>query len=89
MSTEPSRSARCSGGGTSKGTPAAALEFVDALVEDGALSNSYLLPSVRGELLIQLERFDEARKELEYAITLCGNERERAVLRGKVDALPL
>ncbi|WP_194909193.1 RNA polymerase sigma factor [Catenulispora rubra] len=66
------------------GGPAAALEFVDALVVDGALANSYLLPSVRGELLIQLERFDEARVELENAIKLCGNEREQAVLKGKL-----
>ena len=69
------------------GGPAAALDFVDALVEDGALANSYLLPSVRGELLIQLARFDEARVELEHAIKLCGNEREQAVLRGKLAEL--
>jgi RNA polymerase sigma factor (sigma-70 family) len=69
------------------GGPAAALDFVDALVEDGALANSYLLPSVRGELLIQLARLDEARVELEHAIKLCGNEREQAVLRGKLAEL--
>ena len=70
------------------GGPAAALDFVDALVEDGALANSYLLPSVRGELLIQRERYAEARVELEHAIKLCANEREQAVLRGKLDGLP-
>jgi RNA polymerase sigma factor (sigma-70 family) len=71
--------------------PAAALPFVDELAAAGALGNSYLLPSVRGELLIRLGRFDEARAELEHAIKLCGNERERAVLRGKLadlDARP-
>jgi RNA polymerase sigma factor (sigma-70 family) len=67
--------------------PAAALEAVDELVADGALANSHLLPSVRGELLIRLERFDEARGELERAIALCGNERERAVLKGKLAGL--
>jgi predicted RNA polymerase sigma factor len=64
--------------------PAAALEAVDELAAGGALASSYLLPSVRGELLIRLDRFDEARVELEQAIKLCGNEREQAVLRGKL-----
>ncbi|WP_194892455.1 RNA polymerase sigma factor [Catenulispora pinisilvae] len=65
--------------------PAAALALVDEL--QGPLANSYLLSSVRGELLIRLERFAEARTELERAIKLCGNERERAVLEGKLAAL--
>ena len=67
--------------------PAAALECVDALVADGALANSHLLPSVRGELLIRLDRFDEARGELERAIKLCGNEREQKVLQDKLSRL--
>jgi RNA polymerase sigma factor (sigma-70 family) len=64
--------------------PAAALPIVDELVAAGALSNSHLLPSVRGELLTRLGRAEEARTELEHAIRLCGNERERAVLERKV-----
>jgi predicted RNA polymerase sigma factor len=44
-----------------------------------------LLPSVRGELLTRLGRNDEARAELERAVALCGNERERAVLRRKIN----
>jgi predicted RNA polymerase sigma factor len=48
------------------------------------LSVIYLLPSVRGELLTRLGRYDEARVELEHAVALCGNERERAVLRRKI-----
>jgi predicted RNA polymerase sigma factor len=68
--------------------PAAALALVDELVAAGAMANSYLLPSVRGELLIRLERFAEARVELEQAIKLCGNEREQAVLRSKLAAAP-
>ncbi|MEZ0113038.1 RNA polymerase sigma factor (sigma-70 family) [Catenulispora sp. EB89] len=64
--------------------PAAALTIVDELAAAGALGNSHLLPSVRGELFIRLGRFDEARGELEQAIKLCGNEREQAVLRGKL-----
>jgi RNA polymerase sigma factor (sigma-70 family) len=64
--------------------PAAALPIVDELVAADALSNSHLLPSVRGELLIRLGRTDEARTELELAVRLCGNERERAVLDRKL-----
>jgi RNA polymerase sigma factor (sigma-70 family) len=64
--------------------PAAALPIVDELVAAESLANSHLLPSVRGELLTRLGRADEARTELEHAIKLCGNERERAVLERKL-----
>jgi RNA polymerase sigma factor (sigma-70 family) len=64
--------------------PAAALPIVDELVAAEALSNSHLLPGVRGELLTRLGRTDEARTELELAVRLCGNERERAVLERKL-----
>jgi RNA polymerase sigma factor (sigma-70 family) len=64
--------------------PAAALPIVDELVAAKALSNSHLLPSVRGELLTRLGRTDEARTELELAVRLCCNERERAVLERKL-----
>ncbi|SFB54849.1 RNA polymerase sigma factor, sigma-70 family [Amycolatopsis marina] len=67
--------------------PAAALPIVDELLSAEALSNSYLLPSVRGELLTRLGRTAEARTELEAAIRLCGNGRERAVLERKLAAL--
>jgi RNA polymerase sigma factor (sigma-70 family) len=68
--------------------PAAALPVVDELVATGALSGSHLLPSVRGELLSRLGRADEARDELALAVRLCGNERERGLLRRKLAALP-
>jgi len=64
--------------------PAAALLIVDQLLADGALPGSHLLPSVRGELLTRLGRYDEARAELERAVSLCGNEPERTVLRRKI-----
>jgi predicted RNA polymerase sigma factor len=51
------------------------------------MPGSHLLPSVRGELLTRLGRYDEARAELERAVALCGNERERAVLQGKITAI--
>jgi RNA polymerase sigma factor (sigma-70 family) len=65
--------------------PAAALPIVDGLAD--ALASSHLLPTVRGELLTRLGRETEARAELARAIRLCGNERERAVLARKLDAL--
>jgi predicted RNA polymerase sigma factor len=64
--------------------PAAALPIVDELAAADALSDSHLLPSVRGELLTRLGRTGEARTELSRAIRLCGNERERAVLERKL-----
>jgi RNA polymerase sigma factor (sigma-70 family) len=67
--------------------PAAALRLVDDLVESDRLTGSHLLPSVRGELLRRLGRADEARRELERAVGLCGNERERGLLRRKLAAL--
>lgn len=67
--------------------PAAALPIVDGLVAAGVLSQSHLLPSVRGELLSRLGRTGEARTELEVAVRLCGNGRERAVLERKLAEL--
>lgn len=65
-------------------SPAAALKIVDDLVAAGTLSTSHLLPSVRGELLTRMGHKEEARTELQHAIQLCGNERERAVLARKL-----
>ncbi|MFD3507778.1 RNA polymerase sigma factor [Nocardia sp. NPDC058666] len=67
--------------------PAAALPIIDELAAAGELATSHLLPSVRGELLTRLGRTDEARTELTEAHHRCGNERERAVLARKLDAL--
>ena len=64
--------------------PAAALPIVEELVSAPALAGSHLLPSVRGELLTRLGRPDDARRELARAVELCGNERERALLRRKL-----
>jgi RNA polymerase sigma-70 factor (ECF subfamily) len=57
--------------------PAAGLELVDALTSEPSLENYHLLPSVRGDLLAKLGRFDEARAELERAASLTRNGRER------------
>ena len=60
--------------------PAAGLEVVDELVREGALKEYHLLPSVRGDLLMKLGRFGEAREEFERAAGLTRNGRERALL---------
>jgi RNA polymerase sigma factor (sigma-70 family) len=60
--------------------PAAGLELVDALTSEPSLERYHLLPSVRGDLLTKLGRFDEARAEFERAASLTRNERERTLL---------
>lgn len=60
--------------------PAEALKIVDGL---SGLDDSYLLPSVRGELLARLGRCAEAAAEFDRAAALTDNEREREVLTGK------
>ena len=60
--------------------PAAGLELVDALTAERSLENYHLLPSVRGDLLKKLSRFDEARAEFERAASLTRNARERELL---------
>ncbi|MFL6285780.1 MAG: RNA polymerase sigma factor [Pyrinomonadaceae bacterium] len=60
--------------------PAAGLELIDDLIEEPTLKSYHLLPSVRGDLLYKLGRFDEARAEFEHAATLARNSRERELL---------
>src|SRR5258706_5865802 len=60
--------------------PAAGLELVDALTAERSLENYHLLPSVRGDLLKKLCRFDDARAEFERAASLTQNARERQLL---------
>jgi RNA polymerase sigma-70 factor (ECF subfamily) len=66
--------------------PVAALEIVDALGGDSRLGNYHLLPSVRGDLLEKLGRFEEARTEFARAAALAQNGRERALLLGRAAA---
>jgi RNA polymerase sigma factor (sigma-70 family) len=60
--------------------PAAGLELVDALSGEPSLATYQYLPSVRGDLLARLARFDEARVEFERAATLTLNARQRELL---------
>ena len=63
--------------------PAAGLEIVDGL----DLPRHHLLPAVRADLLRRLGRAQEAVDAYDAALTLTGNERERAFLRRRRDEL--
>ena len=67
--------------------PAAGLEIVDALAAEPALRQYHLLPSVRGDLLAKLGRFEEARREIERAAALTRNTKERDLLLQRVATL--
>ena len=63
--------------------PAAGLEVIDTLTSDPSLEGYHLLPSVRGDLLAKLGRFEEARVEFERAASLTQNAPERELLRAR------
>jgi RNA polymerase sigma factor (sigma-70 family) len=66
--------------------PAAGLELADRIADDGALESYHLLPSVRGDLLRKLGRYEEARGEFERAALLTRNARESRLLRERAAA---
>jgi RNA polymerase sigma factor (sigma-70 family) len=61
--------------------PAAALGLVNALYSEPALKDYHLLPSVRGDLLAKLGRFEEAARDFDRAASLTRNAREQDLLR--------
>ena len=58
-----------------------ALAIVERLAGEPALKAYHLLPSVRGDLLHKLGRYEEARAAFEAAAALAGNQRERDLLK--------
>ena len=66
--------------------PAAGLERINQLTSEPALKAYHLLPSVRGDFLSKLGRFEEARVEFERAASLTRNERERKLLLERASA---
>jgi RNA polymerase sigma factor (sigma-70 family) len=60
--------------------PEVGLELVDELISEPLLKGYHLLPSVRGDLLVRLDRLEEARGEFERAASLTQNARERELL---------
>jgi predicted RNA polymerase sigma factor len=65
--------------------PAAGLEAVEELSGHPALEGYYLLPSVRGDLLVKLGRDIEGRAEFARAASLTGNARERKLLLSRAN----
>jgi RNA polymerase sigma factor (sigma-70 family) len=66
--------------------PQAGLDLVDALTRDASLGSYHFLPSIRGDLLFKLDRFDEAQREFERAAGLTRNARERELLLARAQA---
>jgi RNA polymerase sigma factor (sigma-70 family) len=66
--------------------PASGLELTDALASEPSLKAYHLLPSVRGDFLFKLGRFDEAQAEFERAASLTRNARERELLLDRAQA---
>jgi predicted RNA polymerase sigma factor len=63
--------------------PAEGLDALDAiatLAADSALAGYHLLHSVRGDLLMKMGRFREAREEIQHAIDMTQNLREQELL---------
>jgi len=60
--------------------PAEGLALVNPLTSEPSLANYHLLPTVRGDMLAKLNRFEEARVEFERAASLTRNARERNLL---------
>jgi predicted RNA polymerase sigma factor len=63
--------------------PAAGLDALDAIAAlggDSALAGYHLLHSVRGDLLMKMGNFPEAREEFQLAIAMTQNLREQELL---------
>ena len=67
--------------------PAEGLAIVDALVRAGALPGYPQLPAVRGDLLAQLGRSQEARAEFERAAELTRNGQERTLFLARAASI--
>ena len=68
--------------------PAAGLAELDTLAAEPALAGYHLLPSIRGDLLIKLGRFTEAREEIQRAIDMTQNSREKELLMDRLERMP-
>jgi RNA polymerase sigma factor (sigma-70 family) len=66
--------------------PAAALDIVESLLHEPSLKDYHLLPSVQGDLLFRLGRYDAAREAFLRAASMTRNERERTLLESRAVA---
>jgi RNA polymerase sigma factor (sigma-70 family) len=63
--------------------PAPALAIVESLADEPTLKGYHLLPSVRGDLLYRLGRFNAAREAFLQAASMTRNEREKTLLEDR------
>jgi len=69
--------------------PGAALPIVESLLDEPALKDYHLLPSVHGDLLFRLGRPVEARAAFLRAAGMTRNDRERRLLESRAEACAL
>ncbi len=62
------------------------LALLDQLLDEPALQNYHLLPSVRGDFLFKLGRYRDAKAEFERAATMTRNAREQELLLARAAA---
>ncbi len=67
--------------------PQAAFAIVETLAAEPMLARYHWLPSVRGDLLAKLGRYEEARVEFERAAAMTQNARERELLLVRAQAM--
>jgi RNA polymerase sigma-70 factor (ECF subfamily) len=65
----------------------ATLDALAALGANSALAAYHLLPSVRGDFLMKMGRFTEAREEIQRAITMTQNLREQELLTERLNQI--
>lgn len=68
--------------------PGAGLDALDQFGKESALTGYHLLPSIRGDLLMKLGRFAEAREEIKRALAMTQNRQEQVLLRKKLNEMP-
>jgi predicted RNA polymerase sigma factor len=69
--------------------PGAALPIVESLLDEPALKEYHLLPSVHGDLLFRLGRTEDARNAFLRAAAMTRNDRERRLLEARAEACTL
>ncbi len=57
------------------------------LTAESALAGYHLFPSVRGDLLMKMGRFAEAREEIQRATAMTKNAREQELLANRLKQL--
>ncbi len=66
--------------------PDVALDIVESLIDEPSMKDYHLLPSVQGDLLFRLGRFEAAREAFLRAAAMTRNDRERALLESRAAA---